>query len=567
MAWPSNGRSRTLRRSFAALTVSVLAIALASPGPAGAKPNDATNEKRLESTVRYLQDVQNLDGGFSGEAGGESGQDFSAWVALALAADGINPRAQAQQGDASAYTYLVDHAARALREECEAAVCTTGFERELLVVDAAGTSPQDFGGFDLVTEILSRQLPDGSFPHTPGGRGAINDTVFAILSLSLVHEPTVQAAVHSAAEWLIGQQNSDGGWSWENKEDPSESDLTGAAIEALNAAGTKHTEAQTNGLRFLHEVQDPDGGFPELTGEHESNVASTAWATQGLWAAGENPETWLQGTGEEPLDYMASMQQPDGHIRYRASEESNGVWMTAYVAPAFAGQPLPIPPVPYEGKAPETTDPPPSEPTSGSAPPSSPGTVEPGVGGESSQPGTGVIAGGAGDRAPLFSRPQPQSRGHAPGGVRLLDSRRKRGDEMRTTAKKRRNPGSPRKTSAPTVTRSAAKRSGAHGRTGAGSAPTGAGSSRSGGSGGVSLQTGRPDAGEQASGHDVSGVLIGAPSDTGNPNALEPGAPGLHSAGAGGNQTPWLAMGIAFAATLIAAGGSLFERRRPQVLL
>ena len=565
MAWPSNSRSRTLRCSLAAVTVCILAIALASPGLAVAKPNDATNEKRLESTVRYLQDVQNPDGGFSGEAGGESGQDFSAWVALALAADGINPRAQSQPGDVSAYTYLVDHAARALREECEAAVCTTGFERELLVVDAAGTSPQDFGGFDLVTEILSRQLPDGSFPHTPGGRGAINDTVFAILSLSLVHEPAVQAAVHSAAEWLIGQQNSDGGWSWENKEDPSESDLTGAAIEALNAAGIKHTEAQTNGLRFLHEVQDPDGGFPELTGEHESNVASTAWATQGLWAAGENPETWLRGPGEEPLDYMASMQQSDGHIRYGASEESNGVWMTAYVAPAFAGQPLPIPPVPYEEKAQEPTNPPPSEPTSGSAPPSSPGTVEPGVGGESSQPGTGVIAGGGGDRAPLFSRPQPQSRGHTPGGVRVLDSRR--GVETRTPAKKRRNPGSPRKTSAPTVTAPAVKRSGTHGRTSGGSVPTGAGTSGSGGSGGLLFQTGHATVGGQIGGHDVSGVLIGAPSNTGNVNALEPGAPGLHSAGTGGNQTPWLASGIAFAATLIAVGGSLFERRRPQVLL
>jgi prenyltransferase beta subunit len=562
MAWPSNGSGRMLRCSLAALAICVPSIALASPSLAVAKPNNAINEKRLESTVRYLQDVQNPDGGFSGAAGGESGQDFSAWVALALAADGINPRAQSQPGDVSAYTYLIDHAARALREECEAAVCTTGFERELLVVDAAGTSPQDFGGFDLVTEILARKLPDGSFPHTPGGRGAINDTVFAILSLSLVHEPAVQTALHSAAEWLIGQQNSDGGWSWENKEDPSESDLTGAAIEALNAAGMHHTEAQANGLRFLHEVQDPDGGFPELTGEHESNVASTAWATQGLWAAAANPETWLQGTGEEPLDYMASMQQSDGHIRYRASEESNGVWMTAYVAPAFAGQPLPIPPVPYEERPEEQANPPLSEPTSGSAPPPSPGTAEPGVGGESSQPGTGVIAGGGGDRAPLFSRPQPQSRGHTPGGVRLLDSSGKHAPAMRAA----RNPGALRRVSAPTTTALTPEREGshAHGYTSAASARKGSGASKR---GGVSLHTGHPDAGAQTGGHDVSGVLIGAPSGADEVSAPEAGAPGLHSAGAGGNQTPWLAIAIACAAALLVALGALLEQRRPQVLL
>ena len=41
------------------------------------------------------------------------------------------------------------------------------------------------------------------------------------------------------------------------------------------------------------------------------------------------------------------MQQPDGHIRYEASEELNGMWMTAYVTPAFTGNSLPIPEVPY----------------------------------------------------------------------------------------------------------------------------------------------------------------------------------------------------------------------------
>ena len=43
---------------------------------------------------------------------------------------------------------------------------------------------------------------------------------------------------------------------------------------------------------------------------------------------------------------MASLQQPDGHIRYMESRELNGVWMTSYATPAFAGQALPIPLVP-----------------------------------------------------------------------------------------------------------------------------------------------------------------------------------------------------------------------------
>ena len=52
------------------------------------------------------------------------------------------------------------------------------------------------------------------------------------------------------------------------------------------------------------------------------------------------PQTWRThggGPSEEPLDYMASLQEPDGHLRWRRSQDLNGIWMTAYSAPAFAG--------------------------------------------------------------------------------------------------------------------------------------------------------------------------------------------------------------------------------------
>ena len=161
--------------------------------------------------MRFLQSAQNPDGGFGGNLGGESNQDFSAWVTFALAADSINPQDQATEHGVDAYTYLIAHAAQALHQElCKPAICTTSLERELLVADAAGASPHDYGGIDLVSELLARELPDGSFPFVPGGRGEINDTIYAILSLSLVAQPAAQSAVKHAIEWLISQQNPDG---------------------------------------------------------------------------------------------------------------------------------------------------------------------------------------------------------------------------------------------------------------------------------------------------------------------------------------------------------------------
>src|SRR4029077_4874534 len=103
--------------------------------------------------------------------------------------------------------------------------------------------------------------------------------------------------------------------------------------------------------------------------------------------------------------YMASLQQPDGHIRWKSSQDLNGVWMTAYVAPAFAGQAWPIPAAPRAEKPPATA------PHSGQ--------------GEGSQSGSGVIGAGGGRGAPLFSRPKPQSKGKTPGGARVVHSKNK----------------------------------------------------------------------------------------------------------------------------------------------
>jgi prenyltransferase beta subunit len=511
-----------------------------------ATPNNSTNEGRLESTVRFLQDAQSPDGGFGGNLGGESNQDFSAWVTFALAADSINPQDQATKGGVDAYSYLTTHAARALHEElCRPAICTTSLERELLVADAAGTSPHDYGGIDLVSELLARKLPDGSFPFVPGGHGEINDTIYAILSLSLVAEPAAQSAVKHAIEWLIAEQNLDGSWSPQNaKTEAGEVDMTGAALQALHAPGQPAPgESEQKALRYLHEAQEPDGGFPERPGEGESNVASTAWAVQGLWAAGENPENWVKGSGREPLDYMESLQQPDGHIRYRAREDLNGVWMTAYVAPAFAGQPLPIPPVPRSSKGTPT-------PPSPETPRPSPGSAEHGQGGESPQPGGGVIAGNGAAGAPLFSRPQPQSRGRKPGGRRQLRSSHIRAAHR--NAKQRRNPGARHQTTDPTDATREPEQSSHHRRAGTKSASKGAGAAGS---------------SQQRGGQEVKGVLIGAPGSTDAQSPREPGAPGLHGAGAGGNQSPWLAFGIAGALLLSALIGTQIERRRPRAIL
>jgi Prenyltransferase and squalene oxidase repeat len=559
-----------MRKAIAALAGANLIVALAVCGALpGSTLGQAPSLKRqalLDSTVRFLQDSQQQDGSFA--QAGEPTQGTSAWVALALAAAGINPRNQAKPCGTDAYTYLVTHF-HGEAGPSKAPVATTALERELLVVNASGGNPHDFAGFDLVAELLGRQLPDGSFAFLPEGKGQANATIFAILALSPVDEASIEPAIRSAVEWLISQQGKDGGWSWLDKGTISEVDMTGAAIEALNAAGPPSVaaeraafeSAQQEALEYLEDAQLPDGGFPALPGsQSESNVASTAWAVQGIWSAGGNPEAWRTGSGlltEEPLDYMESMQQPDGQIRWSRSSDLNGIWMTAYVTPAFAGQALPIPEATFSNA-------------------SVPSCETNGDGKE-----TGVIAGGGGKGAPLFSRPKPQSKGKTPGGARIV---RNKGLRPRNHSRSRRGASTKQPTGTETAEPketnaadqdevTAVSSSAGPGESGRPGGPGAAGAEAGAGPGAgpagapvpATLREAVEDAAAGAAGREVSGVVIGDVSAAGD-SELAFGAPGLRSADEGGDPERWVAIGIGAAALLVALSGAQWERRREEAL-
>ena len=121
-------------------------------------------------------------------------------------------------------------------------IAITALERELLVVDATGTDPHDFAGHDLAGEILARQLPDGSFPYVPGGEGQ-NRTTRSSRSWRSARSRNRRSKRRStrAAGWVVqGRRTATaaGTTAGEGRR-ASEVDMTGAAIEALVAAGRR----------------------------------------------------------------------------------------------------------------------------------------------------------------------------------------------------------------------------------------------------------------------------------------------------------------------------------------
>ena len=319
-------------------------------------------QQRLDLTVRFLQDTQNPDGGFGGTRGAPSDPTFSAWVALALAAAGINPRDQARPGGVDAYGYLTAHAS-----ELSA---TTDFERAALVAVAAGASPRDFGGVDLVAAILTRQLPSGAFAGQAGATtGYVNATAFALLPLSALREPALEPRCAAART---------GSWASRSRA------ALGASRPAASRAATRPPPSSrrcTPSAAAAHRRRRERGtgcarcatptAATASTPRFRSRTPPRRRGSRRRCGRPGRPGGRAAGGGPSALDYLAAMQRPDGSIAWRAGEEANAVWMTAYAAPAYAGRPLPIAAVPRA--APTAPDPPaPAEPVA--PPPAAAGT-------------------------------------------------------------------------------------------------------------------------------------------------------------------------------------------------
>jgi len=90
----------------------------------------------------------------------------------------------------------------------------------------------------------------------------------------------------------------------------------------------------TRGVRFLLTFQNRDGGF-ELTHGRGSDAQSTAWAIQGLVAAGRKPP-------RTAFAYLAKLKRADGSYRYSARYVTTPVWVTSQVLVALAKKPFPF---------------------------------------------------------------------------------------------------------------------------------------------------------------------------------------------------------------------------------
>jgi hypothetical protein len=292
----------------------VLALVLALPAMAAA----ATPAKRAET---YLLRAQNKDGGFGSDLKGGSSPLYTGWAGLGLASAGRNPRDVKRSGGRSVAAYVVRRSG-SLGDIGE-------IERTVLLARAAGMDPRNFGGRNLLAEIEKRRRGDGSIS------GFVSYTAFGIMAL----RASGASAGSETVRWLVASQNGDGGFGVA-RSSSSDSDMTGAALQALATVGRAHGPAGQRAASWLRTNQNDDGGYGQFKGR-DSNAQSTSYAVQGLLAAGAGGATVSRARA-----YLVRLQRSDGSVAYSSTSAQTPVWVTAQALMALRGKPLPLAAVP-----------------------------------------------------------------------------------------------------------------------------------------------------------------------------------------------------------------------------
>lgn len=321
------------------LVASLSTAILLTPTAAMAAVPDYSTE--VNALVNYLQANQASDGSISG-FGGET-----AWTVMGLAGNNIDPNTVENSG-VSVMDFLANNPPSTV----------SGWERDLLAITAAGENPFTFGGRNYVA-----QVQNSANSNQLGASGSINDDTFGILALISAGTSANQTIISDSVDFVIANQNSDGGWGY-NVGVTSDNSSTAIALLALEAASGKGFSnsgllgAITDGKNYLEGNQNPDGGWG-YAGLGFSDAASTAWSM--LVVLDDDSKTTAA------LDFLVSKQDSSGGI-------DGGFGVDTYTSAnsliAFGQKAFPV--GSFDGTYQEPTDPDQEQPVPPTNPPTAP---------------------------------------------------------------------------------------------------------------------------------------------------------------------------------------------------
>lgn len=273
----------------------------ATPQPASTPTGGsllARPEFDIPLAISYLAGGQRADGSFPSAL-------LSDWAAIALSGGGASDAREKLRGffalNPPALESVTDH------------------ERHAMALLALGVNPYSAGGIDYILHIVN------AFDQTQVGDPAlVNDDIFALIPLMHAGYGANDEIIRKVAVFILSKQSANGSWE-------GSVDMTAAAIQALAPLDSlpNVTTALSSARDYLHTMQQADGGF----GSGKSNVFSTSWAIQAVYALGDGISNWTKNTFS-PIDYLSAQQDKDGSVPKSEGGISSRIWATAYAIPA-----------------------------------------------------------------------------------------------------------------------------------------------------------------------------------------------------------------------------------------
>jgi hypothetical protein len=187
----------------------------------------------------------------------------------------------------------------------------------------------DVPGMESVVEVglrtaLMHQREDGGLPFVTGTDTWC--TVTAGLALSSAGAP--REVLHRIARHLVQVQRADGGWSYTDHAQLSDTDCTSVAVEFLHDLDADAFRAPIRrALDALIAVRGADGGFPTYGPGTPSEACMTAAAINALGTQGRHHHLV-----QAALGFLASSQMPDGSFPPGWSSSRLHTLFRAYLA-------------------------------------------------------------------------------------------------------------------------------------------------------------------------------------------------------------------------------------------
>ncbi len=211
----------------------------------------------------------------------------------------------------------------------------TDYEKTILALTAAGEDPRDFGNIDFVA-----QLKNFYQDNQIGSSDLLNDDFWGILALVSAGEPISSQIIQDSKNFILTNQNGDGGWSYAVSGQSDTNDTAIAIIVLLEVGISSDDPIIIEAIDYLQSSQNDDGGFPYLPGG-DSDSGSDAWVISAIYKLGQDPYNWIKND-QNPIDQLESLRRSDGSFKWIASEDVGYPTLTAYALIALTQNYYPI---------------------------------------------------------------------------------------------------------------------------------------------------------------------------------------------------------------------------------